>query len=175
MRVRIISFGTNWWAMHGRDLDDPYCFHRDAAWFNSAALMCGHRIRLCWAHPGHIRFNQNSGFQPEFPLRSIGKTFLCAGPNRLDGRTHLLLSRMAGDSGCDLYLVTVSDSSHGRIRFAIPHWRSRGVQPISISLRGSRYEAMLLMGQSDWLETDLGRWSISPQSLRLVLSEEGAR
>jgi hypothetical protein len=81
---------------------------------------------------------------------------------------------VVGDSVCDLYLVTVNDSSHGRIRFAIPCWRSRGVQPISISLRGSRYEAMLLMGQSDWLETDLGRWSVSPQSLRLVLAEEGA-
>ena len=92
MRVRIISFGTNWWGMHGRDLDDPHCFHHHAAWFNSAALKCGHRIRLCWAYPGHIRFNQNSGFQPEFPFRSIGKTFLCVGPNRLNG----LLS--AGDA-----------------------------------------------------------------------------
>ena len=28
MHVRIINFGTNWWAMHSRNLDDPFCFRR---------------------------------------------------------------------------------------------------------------------------------------------------
>ena len=37
MRVRLISFGTNWWAMHSHDTSDPYCFRRRAAWFNAAA------------------------------------------------------------------------------------------------------------------------------------------
>ena len=42
---------------HSRDLNDPFCFRRKAAWFNSAGLMCGRRLRMCWAFPGQIRFN----------------------------------------------------------------------------------------------------------------------
>ena len=175
MRVRVVSFGTNWWAVHSRYLDDPYCFRRRAAWFNSAGLKCGRRLRRCWAYPGHIRFNQNSGFQPEYPLRSIGKTFLCSGPSLLRGRSHLLFVRLLNGTAPDLYLVTVTDASNGRISFSSPAWRSVGVQPISVSLRGLRYEAMVLMGPEDWIETELGRWSVSADHCRLVLVAGGSR
>jgi hypothetical protein len=169
MRVRIISFGTNWWAAHSRDLSDPLCFRRNAAWFNSAGLKYGRRLRLCWVFPGHIRFHLTSGFHPEYPLRSVGKTFDCSGPNYLHRRTHLLFSTPANVSTPDCFLVTVNDKSHGRISFANRGWRSAGVQPISVSLRGPRYEAMLLMGAADWIDTDLGRWRISDNSERLIL------
>jgi hypothetical protein len=175
MRVRIVSFGTNWWAMHSRDLDDPYCFRRRAAWFNSAGLKYGGRLRLCWVYPGHIRFNQKCGFQPEYPQRSIGKTFLCSGPNRLRGRTHLLFVRLADGTEPDLYLVTVSDVSNGRISFSSPAWSSSGVQPISVSLRGLRYEAMLLLGAQDWIRTDVGTWRIHAEAQRLILVTQGLR
>jgi hypothetical protein len=33
---------------------------------------------------------------------------------------------------------------------------------------------MLLMGTRDWIETDLGRWSVCADSQRLVLAEGGA-
>jgi hypothetical protein len=172
MRVRVVSFGTNWWAMHSRDLDDPYCFRRRAAWFNSTGIQCGRRLRLCWVFPGQIRFNQTSGFEPEFPFRSVGRTFLCLGPNHLDGRTHLLFSHLMSDSASDYYLVTLNDGAHGRVSFRSPTWKSAGVQPISVSLRGPRYEAMLLMGAEDSIHTELGRWSVSLGNLRLVLGEE---
>lgn len=174
MRVRVINFGTNWWAMHSRDLDDPYCFRRCASWFNSAGIKCAGRLRLCWVFPGHIRFNLTSGFQPEFPFRSIGKTFLCSGPNCLNGRTHLLFSRLLKGSEPDCYLVTVNERSHGQISFRSPAWKSAGIRPISVSLRGLRYEAMLLMGADDWIETELGRWSVSRETPRLLLTEERA-
>jgi hypothetical protein len=38
---------------------------------------------------------------------------------------------------------------------------SEGAQPISVSLRGSSFEAMLLLGETDWIRTDLGAWAIS--------------
>lgn len=174
MRVRIVSFGTNWWAMRSRDLDDPYCFRRRAAWFNSAGLKYGSRLRLCWVYPGHIRLNQTSGFHPEYPLRSIGQTFLCSGPNRLRGRTHLLFARFLPKAEPDLYLVTVSDASNGRISFSSPAWKSPRVQPISVSLTGNRYEAMLLMGPGDWIDSELGRWSVSVDSCRLALAQGAA-
>jgi hypothetical protein len=172
MRVRVVSFGTNWWAVHSRDLDDPYCFRRRAAWFNSTGIQCGRRLRLCWVFPGQIRFNQTSGFQPEFPFRSVGRTFLCRGPNHFGGRTYLLFSRLMSDSASDYYLVTLNEGAHGRVSFRSSAWKSAGVQPISVSLRGPRYEAMLLMGAEDSIHTELGRWSVSPGSLRLVLAEE---
>jgi hypothetical protein len=169
MRVRIISFGTNWWETHSRDLTDPLCFRRNAAWFNSAGLKYGRRLRLCWVFPGQIRFNRSSGFRPEYPLRSAGKTFQCSGPNCLHGRTHLLISAPASALAPDFFLVTVNERMFGRISFTSRAWRSDGVQPISVSLRGSRYEAMVLMSATDWIQTSLGQWEISGDRQRLVL------
>lgn len=176
MRVRVISFGTNWWAMHSPEESDPFRFRRGAAYFNAAALMCGRRLRHSAVYPGQIRFNAKSGFDPEFPRRAIGRTFLCSGPNQVGGKLHLLFARRATKALPDAYLVTVNSTDHGTICFERPGWRSSGVQPISISLRGQRYEAMLLMGIADWIASDLGQWNVDPTSNRLSLAdcEEGA-
>jgi hypothetical protein len=60
--------------------------------------------------------------------------------------------------------------------FAKSGWKSAGVRPISISLRGERYEAMLLFGAGDWVESDLGRWQVVQAECRIRLNEvsEGA-
>jgi hypothetical protein len=176
MRICVISFGTNWWKMHSSDTSDPYCFRRRSAYFNAAALMCGKRLRHSAIYPGQIRFNAKSGFDPEFPSRAIGRTFLCSGPNQVAGRSHLLFVRTAAVAPPDAYLVTLNSAAHGSIQFDKPGWKSSGVQPISISLRGSRYEAMLLMGAADWIQSDLGRWIVDVADNRLSLSdrEEGA-
>jgi hypothetical protein len=171
MHVRVISFGTNWWVMHSRNLDDSYCFGRNTAWFNSTGLMSGRRLRLCWIYPGQIRFNLTSGFDPEFKSRAMGKTFWCCGPNRFRGKTHLLFVRPAGSTCPDTHLVTLSSGEHGPIQFDKPGWKSRGVEPIAVSLRGRRYEAMMLITAGSWIQSDLGRWMISADGRRLVLSE----
>jgi len=171
MHVRIISLGTNWWAMHSRDLEDPYCFRRCAAWFNSTGFRCGRRLRLNWIYPGQIRFNLTSGFDPEFRLRAIGKTFWCSGPNRFQGRTHLLVVRPAKSACPEAYLVTLNDADHGPIQFGKPGWKSEDVEAISISLRHTRYEAMLLMTAEGWIQSEWGRWQLSVDGRRLVLSE----
>jgi len=176
MRIRVISFGTNWWAVHSDNLDDPFCFRRHAAWFNSAGLRFGRRLRLCWVYPGQVRFNQKSGFDPEHPMRSVGRTFLSHGPTTMQGRTHLLLSHLVQNKDTpDRYLVTLSAKHHGHISFASRHWMSEGAQPISVSLRGSSFEAMLLLGETDWITTDLGTWAISRdgRSFTLQTSESG--
>jgi hypothetical protein len=110
MHVRIISLGTNWWTMHSRDLDDPYCFRRRAAWFNSTGLKCGQRLRLNWIYPGQLRFNLTSGFEPEFRLRAIGRTFWCSGPNRYQRKIHLLVVRPVKSASPEMYLVTLNDA-----------------------------------------------------------------
>ena len=176
MYVRVVSFGTNWWTMHSRDTSDPYCFRRRAAWFNAAALMSGRRLHHSAIFPGQVRFNAKSGFDPEFPLRSVGITFLCSGPRQFAGKLHLLFERRAAGTVPDAYLVTLKSAEHGAIPFAKPGWKSAGVRPISISLRGEKYEAMLLFGSGDWVESDLGRWLVDQSGCRIRLNivREGA-
>jgi hypothetical protein len=169
MYVCVISFGTNWWALHSRDMADPFCFRRRAAYFNSAALLSGRRVRHCSVFPGQIRFNSQSSFDPEHPLRTAGKTFLCSEPRQFANRTHLLFQRCAPGMSPDAYLVTLKAAEHGAIQFTKPGWKSAGVRPISISLRGQRYEAMLLFGVQDWVESDLGRWRVDQVRRRIFL------
>ena len=84
MHIRVISFGTNWWAMRSSDVNDPFCFRRKAAYFNAAGLMSGRRLHHSAIFPGQIRFNAKSGFDPEFPLRAAWQdiSLLCATPIR---------------------------------------------------------------------------------------------
>jgi hypothetical protein len=69
----------------------------------------------------------------------------------------------------DRFLVTLNERAHGYISFATSAWRSDGVQPISVSVRGARYESMVLMSATDWIETDLGRWILSADGRRIEL------
>jgi hypothetical protein len=170
MYVRVISFGTNWWMMHPTDTDNPYCFRQSLACFNSSALKSGRRLHHSAIFPGQIRFNAQSGFDPEFPSRAIGKTFLCSGPNQFEGKVHLLFQRLMKDVAPDWYLVALNSAEHGLIRFRKPGWMSSGVKPISISMRGSRFEAMLLIRIDDWIESDLGRWCLNANGSGLSLS-----
>jgi hypothetical protein len=157
--------------MRSRAVDDPFCFRRKAAYFNAAALMSGRRLHRSAIFPGQVRFNGKSGFDPEFPMHTIGKTFLCSAPCQFAGKMHLLFERRAGEMTPDAYLVTLKSSEHGAIQFAKPGWKSAGVRPISISLRGERYEAMLLFGPGDWVESDLGLWQVVQAECRIRLNE----
>ena len=145
MYVRVISFGTNWWMMHARGKNDSFCFRREAAYFNAAGLLCGRRLHHSAIFRGQIRFNASSGFNPEFTARAIGKTFLCAGPSQVGGKCHLLFVRSAKGMRPETSLVTLNSADHGAIAFDRTGWKSANVQPISVSQRAFRYEAMLLL------------------------------
>jgi hypothetical protein len=162
--------------MHSRDTSDPFCFRRKAAWFDAAALMSGRRLRHCAIFPGQIRFNLKSGFDPESPLRAVGKTFLCSEPRQFAGKMHLLFERRSTEMAPDAHLVTLKSAEHGAIQFAKPGWKSAGIRPISISLRDEKYEAMLLFGSGDWVESNLGRWLVDQSGCRIRLNvvREGA-
>jgi hypothetical protein len=124
---------------------------------------------MCWAFPGQIRFNLTSNFDPDHPLRSIGRTFECSELNYFDGRMHLLIRLPANCDAPDRFLVTLNERVHGRISFATSAWRSGGVEPISVSVRGARYEAMVLLGATDWVETEFGRWILSADGRQIEL------
>ena len=57
MLVKILNFGTNWWARFGSDLDDPLRLTCHAAYYNSTGIRCGRKVRRHWIAPGLIRFN----------------------------------------------------------------------------------------------------------------------
>ena len=57
MLVKILGFGSNWWARFGRDPQDRYRYTRHAAYFNSTGVRCGNKMRRYWVVPGLIRFN----------------------------------------------------------------------------------------------------------------------
>ena len=171
MRVRIISLGTNWWSARTLDVTDPFCLCRSAVWFNSAGLKYGNRLRLCWVYPGQVRFSRTSGFHPEFPSRILGRVMECDAPNRMNGRMHLLVTRSLDSAAqTERYLVTLTERLCGHIQFSQANWKSDGVQLISASLRRDRYEVIALMGESDWIESSLGLWSLSQDRMRLALS-----
>ena len=109
-------------------------------------------------------------------MRAVGNTFLCSEPRQFRGTTHLLFERRSTEMAPDAYLITLRSAEHGAIQFSKPGWKSAGVRPISISLRGEKYEAMLLFGSRDWVESDLGRWLVDPSGCRIRLNvvREGA-
>ncbi len=175
MRIRIVSLGSNWWSARPSDVTGPFCFRRNIAWFNSAGLKYGNRLRLCWVYPGQVRFNQSSGFNPAFPNRILGRCFECGNPSRMYGRVHLLVTRsLTEEDTPDRYLVTFTERTCGPIGFHKPHWKSDGVQLISVSVRRDRYEVIALLNAADWIESSIGPWTLSQDCSRLVLADSNS-
>jgi hypothetical protein len=178
MSVKILEFGSNWWARFGQDRKDPHCYTRHAAYYNSAGIRCANKVRRHWVFPGLVRFNGVSDFNPHFPNRSIGETFWCANPVITCGGNRVLFVRKAAASTVpSQYLVAVSSDRHGLLDFSGPDWKSESTWPISISELRDRQEALLLMEVEDWVRSTLGIWRLVvrpslPYGASLQLAEE---
>jgi hypothetical protein len=176
--VKILEFGSNWWARFGRDDDDRHRFMRHAAYYNSAGIRCANRVRRYWVLPGLIRFNGVGEFNPHFPGRSIGETFWCANPGFANGGNRILFVRKAPKNKVpDHYLVTASSDRHGVLDFNKSDWRSESVWPISISQLRDRQEALMLMEAQSWIRSAIGIWQLVvrpglTQGASLQLTEE---
>jgi hypothetical protein len=180
MSVKILEFGTNWWARFGRDHDDPHRYTQHAAYYNSAGIRCANKVRRYWVLPGLIRFNGVSDFNPHFPCRSIGETFWCTDPVLACGGNRVLfVKRAAKNTVPDHYLVVVSSDRHGALDFRDSAWKSQAIWPISISQMRDRQEALLMMEGEDWVRSALGIWRLVvrpslPDGASLQLAEEVA-
>jgi hypothetical protein len=161
MSVKILGFGSNWWTRSGRDPNDPYRYTRRAAYYNSAGVRCGQKVKRHWIIPGLVRFNGIGDLDPHFTSRAIGETFRCSdlefacGGNRI-----LFVRRTANITIPDHYLVVVSSDRFGIFDFEDSCWRSELTQPISISQLRERQEAMLLMREGEWVRNRLGTWCL---------------
>ena len=178
MLVKILGFGSSWWARFGPDPHDRYRYTRHAAYFNSAGVCCGNKVRRHWILPGLIRFNGVGNFNPQFPNRSVGETFDCAGLTFACGGNRLLIERKAAASvPPDRYLIAVSSDRCGPFNFYESGWKSESVMPIAVSCFGDKQEAMLLMNPLDFVRSSLGIWQLRaavdvPHCAPLELLEE---
>lgn len=161
MLVKILGFGSSWWARFGRDPHDRYRYTRHAAYFNSAGVRCGNKVRRHWLLPGLIRFNGVGDFNPQFPSRSVGETFECADLTFACGGNRLLFVRKAAARvPPDYYLMVVSSDRCGPFNFAESRWKSESVMPIAVSSLGDRQEAILLMKPFAYVRSALGIWQL---------------
>jgi hypothetical protein len=177
MLVKILGFGSNWWARFGRDPQDRYRFTRHAAYFNSSGLRCGSKLRRHWIVPGLLRFNSVGDFNPQFPNRSVGATFECADQTFAFGGNRLLfVSKTVDSAPPDSCLLTLSSERYGAFDCRSPGWKSETVFPIAVSQLRGRGEALLLMWPGDWVRTSLGVWQLSvadgPRDAALWLLEQ---
>jgi hypothetical protein len=62
----------------------------------------------------------------------------------------------------DCYLVVVASERFGIINFQLPGWFAPDVLPLAASHLREKQESMLLMRLGDWIETDIGRWYLTP-------------
>lgn len=162
MLVKLLNFGTNWWARFGSDPADPFRYTRHAAYYNSTGIRCGRKIRRHWIVPGMIRFNGVGEFNPHRPKGSLGHTFLTSNLDFLFGGNRLLLkSKMPESSVADCYLVVISRELHGHVDLGFPDWKSPAARVIAASQLRQMQEIMLLMKPGDWVKTACGCWQLS--------------
>jgi len=173
--VKVLNFGSNWWARFGRDPDDPCRFTRHAAYYNSTGVRCGAKIRRHWLISGLIRFNGVGDFNPHKPSSSIGKTFYCSELAFAFGGNRLLFERRAASSApADCYLVVIASAQHGPTNFRSGQWKSPTARVIAASRLRLLEETMVLLTPGDWVQTEWGFWQLqvsgdAPGSGRLEL------
>lgn len=164
MLVKILEFGSNWWARFGREANDPWRFTRRAAYYNSAGLRCGRNIRRRWLVPGLVRFNGRSDFDPHFPLRSIGKTFCCQGLTLSPHGNRLLLEhRTVITDSPDYFLAVISSDRHGFIDFSDTESKSETAVPIAVSEFRDKQEVLILLRPKAWVRSSIGFWQLVSQ------------
>ena len=161
MLVKVLNFGTSWWARFGRDAEDPYRFSRHAAYYNSTGVRCGSKIRRHWITSGLVRFNGVGDFNPNLPDRSIGRTFVCSDLTHAFGGNRLVFQSKAPRSAVpEWYLVVISSDLHGQIDLSSTAWKSVFSLVIAASQLREKQEVMLLMKASDWIQTGAGFWQL---------------
>lgn len=161
MLVKILSFGCNWWSRFGRDRGDRLRYTKHAAFYNSAGIRCGNKVRRHWVIPGLLRFNGSGDFNPHFPNRALGRIFSCTEPTFAYGGNRIVLNKaVSGCSTAACYLIALTNERLGAFDFGSATWRSDGVHPIAATQLRDKQEALVLMRVGDWVSSEIGRWRL---------------
>jgi hypothetical protein len=166
MRVGIISFGSVWRRRFGRDAADPERFRR-AAYFNTSGVVVNGRMVHHRKIAGHVRFNGVGGFNPHYPQRMIGSIFECDGPCIWNGQNKVFFGRRLDyPERPDCFLVAIRSAEFGLVSVGANGWKSDDAWLISFSEWRGRQELLMLLPPDGWVQTELGRAALSPDSLR---------
>lgn len=165
MLVAIQGFGSIWERRFGKDLLDHKRFAR-AAYYNTTGVPVNGRLRYRWRVGGKLRLNSVGGFNPNYPLRSVGRTFECAAPEQHDGWNQILFERAVRTPALpEFYLFTVTAERVGYIDMQ-SGWKGDSVQIVSFSDDGQRQEVLLLMPPYSWVRGEIGTFFAEPVPAR---------
>jgi hypothetical protein len=136
-------------------------------YYNTTGIDIAGTIRQRPQIVGYARFDGCGGFNPNRPSQMIGRVFECAEPCVWQGQNKLLFKRLLNaPEKPDSFLVVVRAQLVGKLTIGGTDWRSADTWLISFSECGNQQEAMLLMPEHTWMQTDLGRFVLEPEARR---------
>jgi hypothetical protein len=166
MLVAIQGFGSVWERRFGEDLLDQKRFAR-AAYYNTTGVSVNGRLHYRWRIGGKLRFNSAGGFNPNYPMRSLGRVFECAAPEQRDDWQQILFERaVRTPTRPEFYLFAITAERVGHIDTLSACWRGEGAQLVSFSEDGQRQEVLLLMLPYSWVRGQLGTFFVEPVPTR---------
>ena len=164
MLVSVTAFGSIWRHRFPKGADDALSFAR-AVYYNTTGVAIDGRMRQRPKITGYARFDRCGGFNPNYPQRMIGRVFECAAPCVWQGNNKLLFRRLLPvPQAPDRYLVVARPEFTGVLTVGANGWRSADTWLLSFSECGRQQEAMLLMAEHSWFETELGRFTLEPDA-----------
>src|SRR5579871_1212699 len=146
------------------------------AYYNSTGVLVRGVVRQRPRISGVVRFNGDSGLDPNYPYRSLERIFECAEPCIWQGENKLLFKRkVTGNPQPQMFLVVLGFSLHGLLPIGKDDWRSPDTWLISFSEFRNQQEALVLAPPHAWFRTMLGLWRLQslacPAQYRLQLIE----
>ena len=167
MLVTLQGFGNIWERKPRIQAGNSTKVH-GAAYYNTTGVLVNGRVRYRWRIGGKIRFNSTGGFDPNYPLRVLGRVFECEPPERRgDGWNQMLFRTvLAHPLRPDAYLFVVAPEKTGRIDISSPFWKPASVQVVAFSEDSDQQQAMLLMPAYSWVHGELGTFFAEPSARR---------
>ena len=165
MLISVTSLGSLWRHRFSKDPTDPRRFIR-GVYYNTTGVHVAGIIRQRPKIVGYARFHQCSGFDPHHRACMVGRVFDCAEPCIWQGNNKLLFQRLLRRPELpERFLVVTRPELTGRLQIGAG-WRSPDTWLISFSECNEDQEAMLLMSVESWIQTDLGRFILTPDRER---------
>ena len=165
MLVTLQGFGNIWERKPRIQAGNSTKVH-GAAYYNTTGVLVNGRVRYRWRIGGKIRFNSTGGFDPNYPLRVLGRVFECEPPERRSDGWNQMLFRtvLAHPLRPDAYLFVVAPEKTGRIDISSPFWKPASVQVVAFSEDSDQQQAMLLMPAYSWVHGELGTFFAEPSA-----------
>jgi hypothetical protein len=179
--IQCLSFGSIWHFHGSRNPDTGDIERSKSHYLNTSGWVrgSGKNKREIYRprgdkgiDKGYVRIN---GFAAYFsdPSEILMHKFESPGVERCRNANRLLLARLAPrNANVDAFLVTVRSGSEGHIDIKSP-WRTSGVRVIAWSeykQENGDQEAILLIPVGGHIVTKFGRWEVTCQNSRQVLS-----